>query len=104
DLDDLRQAETTTYLDELAARNDDLSTVREGPDGQDRGRRVVVDHSRGLGAGQAGQEGLDPVGPLAPLAAFEVEFEVAVAPNDPVDRLDGFIGERGSAEPGVEQD
>jgi hypothetical protein len=77
--DDLRQAEGPADLDQLAPRDDHLAAPRQGVEGQQQGRRVVVDGQGRLGAAEYGE--LLGHGPEAvtPPARVDVELQVAVA-------------------------
>jgi hypothetical protein len=103
-LEDFGEAEAAADLDELASRDEDFATLGEGSEGEDGGGGVVVNDGGGRGAGETGQEGGDEGGPAASGTGFEVELEVAVSGGGLADVFDGFGGERGPAEAGMEQD
>ena len=74
--DDVRHAEAVADLDQLAARHRHLLAVREGVEGEIDGGGVVVDHGRGLGAGQPAQQIFDQRVTIAAPAGIEVVFEI----------------------------
>ena len=84
--------ETITSRPAASARS--ASTVGAG---------VVVHDRRRLGAGQLAEQCGDPGGPPPPRSVAEVELQVAVSGGDLRDRLDRLRGQRGPAQPGVEQ-
>ena len=65
---------------------------------------VVVDGRRGLGAGQLAEQPRDPRGAPAARSVVEIELQVAIAASHLGHGRDGFVRERGPAQPGMQQD
>ncbi len=99
---DVRDAEGTTYLDQLATGNDAFLACAEAVQGQQHGGGVVVDHGDRLGAGQLADQSFDEVVAIAALAGGEIEFQVERVARRKGDRLDGFIRQQGATEVGVQ--
>ena len=80
--------EAVADLDQLAARDDDLATLRERGEREQHRGGVVVDDDRGLGAGQPAQQRRQVVLARAARAGGEVVLEIRVAARgrDPVER------------------
>ena len=72
---DVGQSKRAADLDQLAARHDRFTPVRQGVQRQHQRPGVVVDRERRLGPGQSGQPARDMVVALAAPAAREVVFE-----------------------------
>ena len=72
---DVRHAEPSADLDELAARHDDFPSRRESGEDQQRRRRVVVDDDGSFGAGQAAEHrfGVDVSAAARPPAEVVLE-------------------------------
>ena len=72
---DVGHAEGAADLDQLAARDDRLASLRERVEHEQHRGGIVVDDGRVLGAGQLAQQAAHVVVALAAAAAVEVEFE-----------------------------
>jgi hypothetical protein len=101
-LQQLRDAEAVTDLDQLAARDDHLAAHAQGRGHQGERRRAVVDHVYRAGVrhgrGQGGQRSSTA---WSPTAGQEVELDVGVARRRH-HRVDRGPGKRRPAEVGVD--
>ena len=97
-------AEAVADLDQLAAGDDHLASLRERREREQHGRGVVVDDERRLGAGQPPQDRRAVILPRAALAGVEVVLEVRVAAPHLDDALERLLGERRPAEVRVDDD
>ncbi len=102
-LEDLGEPEAAADFDELPARDDHLTPGREGLQSQDRRSGVVIDGRRGLGPGQLCEQPRDALGAPASGPIFKIEFQVAITACDVSHGRDGFLGEWGTAQAGMEQ-
>jgi hypothetical protein len=101
-LHDVGHPEGAADLDQLAPRDDDLLALGEGVEEQKDRRGVVVDDGGGFGAGELLQQFVDHVVPVAAAAAGHVVFEGAGRAGGLDHRGDGFFGQHGAAEVGVQ--
>ena len=101
---DLGHAERAADLDQLAARHDRRSALREPREHEQHRGGVVVDDQRARRARQEAQLVLDRRAARAALTAREVELEIDVAPGRLLDGAHRAGGERGAAEVGVQRD
>ena len=101
-LHDVGHAEGATDLDQLPTRDDDLLALGQRVEQQEDRGGVVIDHGRGLGAGQLGDQRGDEVVAVAASARFEVVFERAGVARGLDHRGDRLLGQRGAAEVGVQ--
>ena len=100
---DVGDAEATTDLDELTARDDDLLARRERGERKQDGGGVVVHHAAVLGLGQVGDEPARVTVSLPPLSGDEVVLDAHRA-GRVRDGRDRAGRQRGSAEVGLEDD
>ena len=89
-------------LDQFAARDDDFLVARQRGDRQQHRGGVVVDHRRGLGAGERGEQFLDNAVAVAAPAGLEVVLEVVGAGHHRHEMGHRRIGQQGAAEVGVD--
>ena len=75
----VRDTKPVADLDELPARDDDLTAFREGGEREQHRGRVVVDHERGLRAREALEQRSEMILARAALARLEVVLEVRVS-------------------------
>jgi hypothetical protein len=98
-------AEPAADLDELPARDDHLAAACQRRERQQDRARVVVDHQRGLRAGQLTQQRFRMDVARAAAARLQVVFEVAVARGDAVHRGGARrLAQRRAAQVGVDDD
>ena len=102
--EDVRDPEAVADLDQLAARDDHLAAFGESRQREENGRRVVVDHERGLGAGQVSKQRRDVILPRAAGAGGEVVLEIRVAAPDFDDPLQRLLCERGATQVRMNED
>jgi hypothetical protein len=96
--ENVRDPEAVADLDQLAARDDDLPSLRERRDREEDGGGVVVDDERSLGARQPAKRVCD-VGLARPARArLEVELEVRVGAADLLDARQCRLRERRAPE------
>ena len=79
---DIRDPEAVADLDQLAAGDEHLASFGERGEREQHRGGVVVDHERGLGAGQPAEELDEVILPRAARARLEVVLEVRVAAPD----------------------
>ena len=101
---DVGDPEAVADLDQLAARDDDLASLRQRSQREEDCGGVVVDDEGGLRACQPAQHRRDVVLARASRALGQVVLEVRVAARDLGDPLDRLLGERGAAEIRVDDD
>ena len=101
---DLRDAEAATDLDELTARDHDLTITRERTQREQHGGGVVVDDDARLGPDGAGEQraGVLVAGPAS--SGVHSQLEVRRAPPDRVDRGPGLGTDGRAAQVRVQQD
>ncbi len=87
--EDLRHPETTTDLDQFAARHDDLTATRERSEHEQHGRRIVVHDDSGFGPDCECEEVSGVVVTRAPTPGVHVVFEVhgAAGRRDGIQRV-----------------
>ncbi len=98
----VRDPEAVADLDKLAARDDDLTAVRERREREQHRARVVVDDERALRAGQTAKRPRDVILSRAARARIEVELEIRVRGADLGDTLERHRRERRAPEVGMD--
>src|SRR2546426_3608704 len=86
---DVGDPELATDLDQLAARDDDLTTVGERLERQEDGGGVVVDDERVFGTCEAREEPFHVAVARAPLLGCEIQLEIRVGSADGREPLQG---------------
>ncbi len=102
--EDLRDAERTADLHQLAPRDDDLAAGGERSERQEQCRRTVVRHPRGLGAGELREQALEPAGAIPPAPGREIELEVTGGGRQPGELRRDVGGQGRAAQVGVQED
>jgi hypothetical protein len=97
-------AEAVADLEQLAARDDDLASLRERGEREQYRRRVVVHDERRLRAREPADETVEMILPRSALAAHEIELEIRVAARSFEHACERLGRERGAAEVRVDDD
>ena len=100
----VRHAEAAAYLDQLAARDEDLAARRQRRQRQQHRGGVVVDDHGGLGAGQAGEQPRRVRRPRTAPPGRQVVLQVRVAAGHRGHAGDGRRTERRAPQVGVHDD
>ncbi len=91
-------AEAVADLEELAARDDHLASLRERCERKQHRSRVVVDDERRLGTGQAPEDRRAVILARAARAVGQVELEVGVAAADLLHLCERLVRQRSAPE------
>ena len=94
----VRDAEPVADLDQLATRDEHLTSFRERREREQHRPRVVVDHDRGFGAGQAAEDPADMILARAPCPGGEVVLEIRIGAARVLHALQRGLRKRGPPE------
>ncbi len=95
---DVGDAEGAADLDQLAARHDDFLFRCERRQGQQHGRRIVVDDGRRFSARQFAEQTVDEIVAIAAATGCKVEFEVDRLRERVDHRAHRFVGQQRTPE------
>ena len=98
----LRHAEGAADFDQFAARDDDLSAVREGSQRQQHRCGIIVHGEGGLGSRKTGEQRFNMLVTGSPPATLHIDLERGVPGHDRCHRPDRRVAQRSAAEIGMD--
>lgn len=99
---DVGDAEGAADFDQLTTRDDAFLARAEAVEGQQHGSGIVVDHGHRFSAGQFADQAFNQIVTITAFAAGQIELEIERIACGHLHRFDGFLGQQGATEIGVQ--